>query len=140
MARRRLKPWRLFAVPLIAGAMLWLAYPRMKSVVGRGLGALSESATTAERGSETFDPSRWRTEGTSGKYRWRAVDDLQARHPLEGMPRAAVISLLGEPDGKFAAATSMAYRLAPQPLIDDWWLVLEMNDAGVVTKHSILPD
>jgi hypothetical protein len=96
--------------------------------------------TSNQRGSPAFDAEKWKMHDSrsTSSYRWCAVDDLLARHRLIGMKKDEVVALLGPPTGYMGdGVKGIDYYLAPQPFVDSWWLVLELDESGTVTNHYI---
>lgn len=94
--------------------------------------------------SESFDPQKWRDADLDTRERANMVGSLvKARH-LDGMDRASVVALLGEPtptdkwDG-----SKMIYVLGPDGgmfPIDNEWLIIELNEQGRVSGYQVRPD
>ncbi len=85
-----------------------------------------------------FTTRRWVEEPEA---RWNLVSSLLARYELVGMTRGEVLALLGGdsgPDGYGKTEHNLSYCLGLDQFfpIDDWWLILELED-GVVTGYRI---
>ncbi len=95
-----------------------------------------------------FDSDIWRgspSDHTHHSIRLRMVDDLLARHSPVGRTRANVVALLGEPDGTtYFSDFDMVYHLGLERggafSIDSEWLVLRLDDAGVVQEALLVTD
>lgn len=114
------------------------------AVVAAGLvvGALLLDAQRPKPG--RFDGRLWRLAGPDEDDRLEMADDLIARGRLEGLTRAKVLKLLGQPNatGRFQAG-DFAYRLGLERNympVDFEWLVIHFDDQDRVAKHWITTD
>jgi len=94
--------------------------------------------------SESFNPQRWRDANLDTRERANMVGSLIKAHRLDGMDRASVVALLGEPtptdkwDG-----SEMIYVLGPDGSmfpIDNEWLIIELDQQGRVSGYQVRPD
>lgn len=95
-----------------------------------------------------FESEEWK-EADHARYvdstRGLMVDDLLARHRLEGRSREAVVDLLGAPDPdpyllveQPRHAGAFIYRLGPDHLgLDSMWLVVEFDGDTVRRAHVV---
>lgn len=89
-----------------------------------------------------FDQTGWRDADLSTRIRADMVGDLVERHPLRGMTRQQVVALLGPPTptDKWPDA-GMVYLLGPDGAdIDHEWLLLDLDNRGVVARHEVTHD
>jgi hypothetical protein len=72
------------------------------------------------------------------------VDDLMRAHPLRGLSRAEVITLLGQPTPTdMWQDWQMVYVLGPQRGflgIDHEWLLLRLDARDIVIEQRIITD
>ena len=131
-----------------------LALGVVLALIGIGLAPLGWAIGQGEwdrwrrcRGYTRFDPRGW--QDTTLAYGPRAtrgcmVDDLLARHPLRGRPRAAVVALLGEPrPTDYFREYDLVYWLGPERgfiSIDSEWLVIRLDAAGRVAEARLATD
>lgn len=95
-----------------------------------------------------FDSARWKARALDGDLQWptrlRMIDDLLRRQRLVGADRATVERLLGPPDDTpYFKDWSMVYWLGPERghiRIDSEWLVIRLDDKGVVSEAKIARD
>jgi len=94
--------------------------------------------------SERFDSQRWRNADLETRERANMVGSLIKARRLDGMDRASVVALLGEPtptdkwDG-----SEMIYVLGPDGSmfpIDNEWLLIELDQQGRVAGYQVRPD
>lgn len=88
-----------------------------------------------------FDSAVWRsTEATYSieSIRLRMVDDLLKTHPLVGLTRAEVESLIGPADDtEYFSNFDMVYFLGPERhpfAVDSEWLLISLDSNGRVTE------
>ena len=98
-------------------------------------------------GHERFDAAAWRdTTQAFGPLAIRGcmVDDLLARHGLQGQSRPEVVALLGEPrPTTYFREYDLVYWLGPErgPMsIDSEWLVIRLDAQGRVREHRLVTD
>ena len=108
------------AVALFGGWVLWLRHEDTQSRV--------------------FDATIWRETRGTDYVRGRMVPDLLRQHRLEGMTRAQVTALLGEPTQ--IRSSSFVYNLGfpdddPLP-IDPYLLVIDFDARGNAIHHAIV--
>lgn len=77
--------------------------------------------------------------------RLRMVDDFLDTHSIVGMSSEEVISLLGEPDNtEYFKSYEMVYILGQETdsyfAMDSQWLVMHVDDSGVVEFFVIITD
>jgi hypothetical protein len=102
---------------------------------------------------DRFNSAEWKvfdSEDWKRRKRSRMLDDLRARHPLEGRERAFVLDLLGPPtEGAFSrgqlsparfAPGAIAYMLGWDGFADSSWLVVEFDADDRVVKASVVTD
>jgi len=94
-----------------------------------------------------FDSAAWKqaqAESSLDSIRLRMVDDLLARHDLGGRSRADIVELLGEPDEtEYFRDYEMVWWLGPERSymsVDSEWLVVDLNESGVVVEARIRTD
>ena len=92
-----------------------------------------------------FDAIAWQDASQAQRgIRLRMMDDLLAQHPLEGMTQAQILTLLGEPDDAlYIGNRYIAYWLGEKlgPIGEESaWLVLDLDDSGVVIGFEITLD
>jgi hypothetical protein len=94
-----------------------------------------------------FDSARWQDRTlvkAPDPIRTRMVDDLLAEHAFSGVPREAVVRLLGEPDQtEYFRDWDMVYWLGPERgfiSIDSEWLVFRLGDRQHVTEYRLVRD
>lgn len=89
--------------------------------------------------SNDFDAALWQAQRGSAALdnpRVGEVVALERQHMREGMPRARVIELLGEPDRR--GPRSDHYKLGASPVgVDYETYVIEYNDQGQVVRFGI---
>lgn len=88
-----------------------------------------------------FDGRLWRLVGVEDDDRLEMADDLIARGRLDGLTRARVLRLLGQPNetGRFQPG-DFAYRLGLERAympVDFEWLVIHFDDQDRVARHWI---
>ena len=91
---------------------------------------------------KTFTPERWQAQP---RDRLRLMDSLLEKHTLVGMYASEVERLLGKEDSvqpsfkgdrnEYDPASTLVYYLGGRG-IDDVWLVLSCDEAGVVTGYT----
>lgn len=91
-----------------------------------------------------FDGRLWKLAGPEDDDRLEMADDLLERNRLEGLTRAKVLKLLGQPNatGRFQAG-DFAYRLGLERAympVDFEWLVIHFDDQDRVARHWIATD
>lgn len=93
-----------------------------------------------EAQSRIFDATTWRQTRSSDYVRGRMVPDLLAHHRLEGMTRAQVVALLGEPtqlrDGAFVY--DLGYPDDDLFPIDPYLLVIDFDGRGIAMRHAVV--
>lgn len=111
------------------------------AVVAAGLvvGAIVLDARRVKPG--RFDGRLWRLVGPEDDDRLAMADDLIARNRLDGMTRARVRKMLGEPtdSGRFQPG-ALAYRLGLERVympVDFEWLVICFDDQDKVSRYWI---
>ena len=111
------------------------------AVVAAGLvvGALVMDARRVRPG--RFDGRLWKLVGPEDDDRLAMADDLIARNRLEGLTRARVRKMLGEPGGggRFQSG-AFAYRLGLERAympVDFEWLVICFDDQDKVSRYWI---
>ncbi|MBC7166358.1 hypothetical protein [Phenylobacterium sp.] len=110
-----------------------------------GLGAVVISVlvlAACDRGA--FEAAAWQDAVLSTRDRARMAPDLIASGRLDGLDRAGVIQLLGEPTAtdKFAGS-DMIYVLGPERgllAIDHQWLLIELDRNGRVAAYRVVED
>jgi outer membrane protein assembly factor BamE (lipoprotein component of BamABCDE complex) len=79
----------------------------------------------------TFDQTRWKKADLDGRVRADMFPDFLDRHPLRGMTRSQVTTLLGPPTPTDKwAGTDMIYVLGNDGSmfpIDNEWLLIKLN-------------
>lgn len=101
-------------------------------VVGVSLAALFW-LRTFDNG-QSFVAERWR-EG-SIRERGRMVEDLQNNKRLQGLSRADVLALLGEPDEEFCYTVDIGDRFCSEPWT--YRFIVYFNDWDRVYKAELL--
>lgn len=98
-------------------------------------------------GREQFQPQLWQdSAAVHGPLRVRGcmVDDLRRSHRLRGLSRAEVVALLGEPPPtNYFREYDLVYWLGPErsPLgIDSEWLVIRVDETGLVVEDRLITD
>jgi hypothetical protein len=99
------------------------------------------------RGHRAFATTAWRDSvqayGTLA-VRGCMVDDLLARHRLQGVPREDVVTLLGEPrPTSYFRDYDLVYWLGPERgwmSVDSEWLVFRLDAAGRVAAYRLITD
>lgn len=111
------------------------------AVVAAGLvvGAIVMDARRPKPG--RFDGRLWKLVGPQDDDRLAMADDLIARNRLEGLSRARVRKMLGEPTetGQFQPG-AFAYRLGLERAympVDFEWLVICFDDQDKVSRYWI---
>lgn len=111
------------------------------AVVAAGLvvGAIVMDARRPKPG--RFDGRLWKLVGPQDDDRLAMADDLIARNRLEGLSRARVRKMLGEPTdpGRFQPG-AFAYRLGLERAympVDFEWLVICFDDQDKVSRYWI---
>ena len=122
---------------LVLTVALWQAYRAARR-------QLSESRCD---GHETFIQSEWMdTTKAFGRLAIRGcmVDDLLEQHELRGMPRAAVVALIGEPPPTgYFKEYDLVYWLGPERGligIDSEWLVIRLTKDKRVAEAQLVTD
>lgn len=91
-----------------------------------------------------FDAQGWRDADLSTRERAEMAGDLIRTHRLDGLDRAAVIVLLGEPTPSDRwGGGEMIYVLGPDGSlfpIDNEWLLIELNPQGRVASYRVVAD
>jgi hypothetical protein len=92
-----------------------------------------------------FDSQVWLTSENDMKYpapRLRMFSDPPSRDVLRGKTRDEIIAMLGEPDTRGRLRESdMTYQLSWQHRgIDSYWLLIRLDESGVVTEASLTTD
>jgi hypothetical protein len=94
-----------------------------------------------------FDSKQWKSspsEFSHSSVRLRMADDFLAHHFPFGKTRSAVVEILGEPDDTaYFKAYDMVYHLGQERgwlAIDSEWIVLQLNDEGIVTTARLVTD
>jgi outer membrane protein assembly factor BamE (lipoprotein component of BamABCDE complex) len=101
-------------------------------------------AGCGSRASVDFDQERWRNADLGTRERAHMVGSLLQKHPIEGMDRAAVVEVLGEPTptGKWDGS-EMIYVLGPDGSmmpIDHEWLLIELDQQDRVSSYRVVSD
>jgi len=122
-----------------AGGMLISSDRRWcRAALGAGLLLVASACSSG------FDPTLWREADPSTRQRAEMVDDLMRAHPLIGLDRAEVTTLLGPPNQTDKWPDwQMVYVLGPERGflgIDREWLLLRLDGSGVVIEHRIETD
>lgn len=114
------------------------------AVVAAGLvvGAIVMDARKPRPG--RFDGRLWKLVGPEDDDRLDMADDLIARGRLDGLTRARIVKLLGQPNatGRFQPG-DFAYRLGLERTympVDFEWLVIHFDDQDRVARHWIATD
>lgn len=94
--------------------------------------------------SESFNPQRWRNADLDTRERANMVGSIVETRRLDGMDRASVVALLGQPTltDKWASS-EMIYVLGPDDSmfpIDNEWLIIELNQQGRVSGYQVRAD
>jgi hypothetical protein len=109
-----------------------------RAALGAGLLLVASACSSG------FDLALWREADPSTRQRAEMVDDLMRAHPLNGLHRAEVMTLLGPPTRTDKWQDwQMVYVLGPKRGflgIDDEWLLLRLDGSGVVIEHRIETD
>jgi len=94
-----------------------------------------------------FDPSKWKDKAlvkTTDPIRIHMIDDLKQNYRLEGMKKAELLDILGEPDRNLEfPGWDIVYWLGPErgPFgIDSEWLAIRLNDQQEVSDYKIVTD
>ncbi len=95
-----------------------------------------------------FDSAKWKARSLDGDRMWptrlRMADDLVDSKRLARATRQQVEELLGPPDEtEYFKDWSMVYWLGPERgtfRIDSEWLVLRLNESGVVAEFELVRD
>jgi hypothetical protein len=94
--------------------------------------------------SSRFDAEEWRAADLGTRDRAMMVDDLLDRYPLVGRRREEVIALLGPPTPTDKWEDwQMIYVLGPDSWfmgIDHEWLLLRLDDRGIVAESLVTVD
>ena len=120
---------------------------RWNAVIFRILAAIFAvliAAVCAFRYQHTYSPAKW---ANDRENRYKIVGSMLDRNQLIGMTEADVIRLLGGEDGGgqtsfkisnqyFPPETTLVYYLGVD-YIDNNWLVISLDDSGVVTDCRI---
>lgn len=93
----------------------------------------------------TFDSAVWQeVRGEFSEVRVTMIESLVRGRRLDGLSRAQVLDLLGEPDGGlYFQEWDMVYWLGPQRGlfgIDSEWLVLRIGSDGRVSEYQVVED
>lgn len=91
-----------------------------------------------------FEAPAWRDADLSTRERVRMAPDLIASGRIDGLDRAGVVDLLGEPTAtdKFASS-DLVYLLGRERglmVIDHQWLLIELDRSGRVAAYRIVED
>ena len=114
------------------------------AVVAAGLvvGAIVLDARRPKPG--RFDGRLWKLVGPQDDDRLAMADDLIERKKLDGLTRARVRKMLGEPtDAARFQPGAFAYRLGLERTympVDFEWLVICFDDQGKVSRYWIATD
>lgn len=96
------------------------------------------------RSQREFDRERWLDADLETRERAHMVASLFEQHPLRGMDRAEVVSLLGPPTPTEKwGGTEMIYVLGPDGglfAIDHEWLLIELDDHDRVSSYRVVSD
>jgi hypothetical protein len=92
-----------------------------------------------------FDAAAWRAHANAAfddRTRLRMVEDLRESGRLEGLTRAEVVGLLGEPSERGRRDTELVWRVGPDRGfgIDSTWLSVEFGSDGRVRSHWLWQD
>jgi len=95
-----------------------------------------------------FEPLQWKATPATFSHesiRQRMVDDLLRSHPLVGRSRPEVESLIGPADTtSYFRGYDMVYALGQQRssyfAIDSEWLVIKLDESGLVTEARLATD
>lgn len=114
------------------------------AVVAAGLVVGALLLESERRRPGRFDGRLWKLVGPEDDDRLEMADDLIARGKLDGLPRAKVLRLLGEPNatGRFQPG-DFAYRLGLERSympVDFEWLVIHFGPDDRVARHWITTD
>ncbi len=87
---------------------------------------------------------RFEGEFTEHTVRLNMLDDLLRRYSFEGMTRAEVLDLLGEPEHTgYFREYDLVYWLGPERGwfgVDSQWLTIRLDSTGVVTDARVTTD
>ncbi|WP_300578365.1 hypothetical protein [Phenylobacterium sp.] len=91
-----------------------------------------------------FEAAAWRDADLSARERVSMAPDLIASGRIDGLDRAGVVELLGEPTAtdKFASS-DLVYLLGRERglmVIDHQWLLIELDRNGRVAAYRIVED
>ena len=91
-----------------------------------------------------FDGRLWKLVGPDDDDRLDMIDDLVDRGRLEGLTRAKVKKMLGEPNdtGRFQPG-DLAYRLGLERAympVDFEWLIIHFDDQDKVSRYWVAKD
>jgi hypothetical protein len=93
-----------------------------------------------------FDSSRWKDKSlvsTPDPIRIHMIDNLMQNYMLEGMSKAEVVEMLGEPDRNVGFTEWDMIFLGPErgPFgIDSEWLAIRFNGQQRVYEHKVVTD
>ncbi|MFN7110965.1 MAG: hypothetical protein ACK4M2_04950 [Brevundimonas sp.] len=94
--------------------------------------------------SASFDPQKWRDADLGTRERANMVGSLLKARRLNGIDRAAVIDLLGEPTSTDKwDGSEMIYVLGPDGglfPIDHEWLLIDLDQQGRVSGYRVVSD
>lgn len=133
------------ALVLALVAVAWVSIPTL--LIGAMVGRASWGHWRRCRGHTRFDSRAWRDQAlvrSPAAVRECMVNDLLARHSFRGQPRAAVVTLLGEPGPTdYFRDYDLVYWLGPERSlisIDSEWLVMKFDRAGRVAVARLVTD
>lgn len=94
-----------------------------------------------------FESVKWKNKGlreSGHPIRIQMVDDLLKNHTLDGISKAEVVGLLGEPDNPgYFKDWDLVYWLGPERSaisIDAEWLVIRFNSEQKVSEYKDVTD
>jgi outer membrane protein assembly factor BamE (lipoprotein component of BamABCDE complex) len=108
------------------------------------LAILLAACSACSEKTEQFDRERWAKADLDGRERAEMMPSLLRDHPLVGMTRAQVVSLLGQPTptDKWSDA-DMIYVLGNDGSytpIDNEWLLIDLDQSQKVTSLKRVRD
>jgi len=136
----------MFEPPVLVGSARMRGYveaPRRPLTAISMMLAVLVCACSGEGPTRPFDATAWRSADLATRVRAEMTDDLFEKHPLRGLSKAEVVSLLGQPTetDKYPRA-DMVYVLGPDAGygIDHAWLLIQLDGAGRVSDYVLHTD
>lgn len=119
----------------------WFLYFRIRERISR-VAFESESWKTYRRAYGVSQTNYW---AFKLPIRLRMIDDLMARHDLDGKTRKDVVALLGEKDKTpYFSEWDLVYFLGPgrfgDAIGDSEWLVIRFTPDGKVSDYRVVHD